>query len=318
MTFKEKRLQLKQEIFLQLQPLINNDFVLYETPYYNNIGDLLIWEGELQFLQSLPYSMLASHSRFTYKPNDKITPQTVILLQGGGNFGDIWRPCQEFRLKIIADYPFNPIIIFPQTVYYENTEIMKKDAKLMSKHPNLTICARDKKSYEILQENFSYNQILLVPDMAFYIDPHKLKKYMKHPLDSSLIIKRKDKEQSNFDFSSLHCSYTNIKTGDWPSMEKRMLTTEIGLKMTGFHRHFGPFLGFITDAYFNSYYRSHLIKIGVKFVSSYKEIYTTRLHVAILCTLLQKPFYFINNSYGKNLTFYETWLKNIDEIHFLK
>lgn len=317
MNFHEKIEELKSIIHQQLAPLIDNDYVLYEVPYYNNIGDLLIWEGELHFLKSLPYSMLASHSRFTYKTCNKITSDTIILLQGGGNFGDIWRPCQDFRLKIIEQYPDNKIIIFPQTVYYNNPELMKADAEMMGRHKNLTICARDKVSYELLKKHFT-NNVLLVPDMAFCINPAQLTRYMKQARDISLIVKRQDKEQSDFDFLSLHPSYKDIVTRDWPSMEKRTFTTEIGVKMTGFHRHFGAFLNFITDAYFNHYYKNQLIKTGVEFISSYKEVYTTRLHVAILCTLLEKPFYFINNSYGKNLTFYETWLQDVDNIFFIK
>lgn len=49
---------------------------------------------------------------------------------------------------------------------------------------------------------------------------------------------------------------------------------------------------------------------GVEFVSQYKAVYTTRLHVMILSVLLEKPVQFIDNSYGKLSSFYDTWLKN--------
>lgn len=43
---------------------------------------------------------------------------------------------------------------------------MLRDIELMSRHPYLTICARDIHSFEVLKKNFK-NTILLVPDMAF-------------------------------------------------------------------------------------------------------------------------------------------------------
>lgn len=58
MTCEEKIWELRQIIEEQLTPLINNDYVLYDLPYYSNIGDLLIWEGELSFLKGLPFKML--------------------------------------------------------------------------------------------------------------------------------------------------------------------------------------------------------------------------------------------------------------------
>lgn len=53
------------------------------------------------------------------------------------------------------------------------------------------------------------------------------------------------------------------------------------------------------------------------FVNSYNYIYTTRLHIAILATLLEKPCTFIDNNYGKNSGFYQTWLNDIDDIIFI-
>lgn len=64
-------------------------------------------------------------------------------------------------------------------------------------------------------------------------------------------------------------------------------------------------------------YKWYLIKNSVKFVSQYKEIYTTRLHTSILCTLLGKKHYILDNSYGKNKNFYDTWFKDLDGVELL-
>ena len=81
--FEEKCRQLKFYIEKQLIPLIKNDYVLWDLPYHENIGDMLIWRGELAFLKQIPYKKIDSCSLFTYKRN-YLSDKTVILLNGGG------------------------------------------------------------------------------------------------------------------------------------------------------------------------------------------------------------------------------------------
>ena len=307
MTCEEKIWELRQIIEEQLTPLINNDYVLYDLPYYSNIGDLLIWEGELSFLKGLPFKMLECCSAFTSNLKRKIKKDTIILLQGGGNFGDIW-DIHEFKRKVIRNYPENRIIIFPQTVFYQKNENMLRDIELMSRHPYLTICARDIHSFEVLKKNFK-NTILLVPDMAFCIPYENLQKYLQPTQNKTLYVKRKDKElcKENISFSPLF----NLFESDWPSYEQ-VTWEEKGLKLAYKFRHLG--LSSIIDLYAFYILRPQLIRKGIEFVSQYREIYTTRLHVFILSILLGKSCTIIDNSYGKNSSFYETWLKNVDGI----
>ena len=52
-----------------------------------------------------------------YEDLGKIPKSAIILLNGGGNFGDLWRSHSEFRIKVINNFRTNKIIIFPQTVF---------------------------------------------------------------------------------------------------------------------------------------------------------------------------------------------------------
>ena len=65
-------------------------------------------------------------------------------------------------------------------------------------------------------------------------------------------------------------------------------------------------------------YRRQMTKRGVQQISSYKTIYTTRLHGMILSALLGKQVYFYNNSNGKIRNLYDTWLQDADNIHVAK
>ena len=69
MNSSEKIEILKSRIEEVLRPLIDRDYVLLELPYYENIGDILIWEGERHFLEKLPYRCLYKASLFSYDSN---------------------------------------------------------------------------------------------------------------------------------------------------------------------------------------------------------------------------------------------------------
>ena len=79
---------LRKKISDALTPLITHDYVLLDLPYYDNIGDTLIWEGTREFLKTLPYKCLYYASKDSFRYRD-LSPDTVILLSGGGQF---WRP----------------------------------------------------------------------------------------------------------------------------------------------------------------------------------------------------------------------------------
>jgi len=142
--------KLKKIIKSNLLQLINNDYIFLDLPYYTNIGDTLIWKGTEEFLKIIPHKCLYKTAIETYiKP--KISNDIIILLQGGGNFGDIWQRHTKFFIRIIKEFPENKIIILPQTVYYKNKDILKDNARTMSQHPYLTICARDSVTYQLLK-----------------------------------------------------------------------------------------------------------------------------------------------------------------------
>ena len=314
MDFQTKINQLKTIIENELNSLIDSDYVLLGVPYYENIGDILIWEGTETYLKNRPHKCLRRASIETFEfPN--LPSNVIILLQGGGNFGDIWSKHQEFRLNIIKKYPNNKIIILPQTIYYANNEQLKEECKLFKLHSQLYICARDKKSFLLLKDN-KINNVLLLPDMAFCILTKSLSK-LKLPIQKKLLVlRRKDKESAKMSIDK-YIIFKNLpkEECDWPSYEKSPLCLKLLYKLMGIqkitHIH-------IADLYAYYFFRPILIRMGVNFLSQYQYIYTTRLHVAILSILLEKPFSFFDNSYGKNSTFYETWLSDLSDVKFIK
>ena len=314
---------LKDIIELKLSPMINDEYIFLDLPYYKNIGDALIWKGTEEFLKKIPQKCLYKSSSENYiKP--PLSKNTIILLQGGGNFGDIWRKHTDFLLNIVNKFPENKIIIFPKTAFYKNSNNLKKDAQMMANHSNLIICARDIKTYQLFTKYFYKNKILLVPDMTFFIPKHIFKKNKVKKQRKNLFLKRKDKELLNFNYEDYLDNKKNIEEYDWPSIENKLVIDMILsclkkiFSLTKNFKTINIIISKIINWYAIKIYMPKLIKIGNIFLNKYQKIYTTRLHGAILGYLLQKEILLFDNSYGKNSSFYETWLETIDSITFIK
>lgn len=306
---------LREKIQKELTPIVDNDYVYLDLPYHSNIGDTLIWEGTREFLKTLPYKCLyyASKDSFRYR---KLPKNVIILLHGGGNFGDLYRLHSEFRKKIIELYPDNKVVILPQTVFYEDMNLLQSDVDFYAAHPNVTICAREQVSFNFFTENFK-NQVLLLPDMAFYLD---LKKYkVSEDENRVLYLKRTDKELVNTNMIKVP---SNAEQHDWPTYENHYFEFGIVERFASLLRKlFGICVlednkkARIEDWKHNWYYRRKYVQMGISFLSPYHSIYTTRLHVLILGVLLGKEIYLINNTSGKVVNFYNTWLKELDTIN---
>lgn len=318
--FQAKVDELSMNIRSSLLPLIVSDYVLLDCPFYPNIGDMMIWQGELEMLKGLPYKCLGQSSLVTFRESAKVKPSTTILLQGGGNFGDLWRDHSEFRLKIVEEYPENPIIIFPQSVYYRDKKLMARDAEVFARHKNLTICARDINSYEILDEHFK-NNVLLVPDMAFCMDVKKLNRWSLKKSDRTLYLQRNDKELKDNQLTPQQ-NKSDVEVRDWPTFEHRGVRTLImvglarmllAIKGSELTRWMHPILAPLMDCSAKSYMK-YAVKQGVRFISPYKKVYSTRLHAGILSILLGVKCQFIDNSYGKNSSYFNTWLNGMEEV----
>lgn len=305
---------LSELIDAALLPLIGKQCVVYDAPYHENIGDVLIFEGEMDFLRKHEIECVgvASYNTCSFP---QMSTDTTILFHGGGNIGDLYHEHMNFLINLIQHYPSNRIIVFPQTIFYKDKVLCQNDFKILSKHRDLIICVRDNESFSIVNKAFT-GKVLLLPDMAFCISISSLKKYLYTCKKEKLYIKRIDEEAVNKDID-LSESYD---ISDWPCVQRRYMFSTIGNKIfENLYKLLGTniLLRVLWDKYFIHIHRFMLIKEGVKFISQYKTIYTQRLHGAILAVLLEKNVKILDNSYGKNSSFYNTWLKDLNNVELV-
>lgn len=302
-----------------LSDLITSDYILLDVPHYNsNVGDALLWQTTKDLLKNIGFKCLYECSIRTYSTLQSIPNDTTILLHPDGNFGDIWKEHQEFRHTILKDFPYNPIVQLPQSAWFNDVEYMQEDIELFRSHKgSITICLREQQSYNIIKSNYPFVKTVLLPDFALTFD---ITLYCKRHLirhregNGTLYFVRKDVEfKDSPKITQPVSDYSNYR--DWPCMEKPLKIETIVKKILYTSRRFGKrFQNRLTQFCYSRMLRTIYIRHGIKFISEYQTIYTTRLHAAIIAALLDKDVHMFDNSYGKCHSLYDTWLKEMPNI----
>jgi len=314
---------LRDKIKDTLSPLVDSNYVLLDVPNHRNIGDNLIWKGELVFLSGLPHERLYMANMHTCR-FARIPAAAVILIHGGGNFGDMYPESQQFKLSVIERFPQNRIILFPQTAYYKDPRRLKREARVINAHKNLHLCLRDHVSYEMISRYVDKEKLLLLPDMAFCLDLRA--HHTTAETGRVLIMKRTDHELSD-DFNAAGlmagCGGKTVEVRDWPSYGHTQAHTRWITRFDSIERRLSavmvrlPVLHTLVDPAFGLRSTKNMdryVQQGITFINRYDKVITTRLHGFILAALLGKRIRILDNCYGKNINFYNTWLSTFRHV----
>ena len=311
MKYAIRHSQLRDLLERTLIPLIKCDYALVDLPFHSNIGDILIWQGELELLRKTKYRCLSYSSLLTYEQIISCNEITV-LVHGGGNLGELYREHINFLFRLVKEYPDNRIIIFPQTIFYQNMDLLHRDMDELRQHGDLHLCVRDITSYELVKNELP--NVYLLPDMSVCLDLDFFKQW-NPKIKGSLLIKRKDAE-----LSSIPVGINTDFIKDWPTFNHDLFDgTLIAKALSTSCKMLPDLFRNVWNWYAMNVYRKDLLRIGSRFIKSYEPIYTTRLHGLLLSLLCEKNQVFvIDNSYGKNLNYVHTWLQDVDEVHILR
>lgn len=178
--------------------------IFLSTPEHGNLGDHAITIAINKIIKDkYPKKKVLEFSFNEYnrkKSNieEILNINDIIYLVGGGNFGNLYPWEENQRRDIIKRFPNNKIIIMPQSLSFSEDKEGKKELaiskEIASNHKNLTIIARDEKSYSFSKKEFNKNTILMAPDSVLYLEDYYLEK-MKQERKDVLFTIRKDKEK---------------------------------------------------------------------------------------------------------------------------
>ncbi|MEM6606495.1 MAG: polysaccharide pyruvyl transferase family protein [Pseudomonadota bacterium] len=285
-----------------LQPICRGykNAVLFDFPTYDNVGDLAIWLGQVEFIRrTLKLPVVAvEHCHASILPD--LGSDTLVFLSGGGNMGDLWPQHEHFRLKVIKRYPQNRVIVLPQSIHFTSSDKLNESAQVTRTHEDLFLCVRDAPSVEVGSTMVTKERCRLCPDMALALGS------IRRPVGPSMqtfALKRADAEKRELGQLS-----PAIKSGDWVGTP----VTRLGRVVAAFDRLQTRYpnrlsrLAGARVALYNALAREHFNR-GLTMLSQAEVVITDRLHAHILCVLLGIPHVVLDNSYGKISRFRREW-----------
>ena len=289
--------RLRDRLRATLFPLVDGHKTgaLIDFPDHSNVGDSAIWVGAMALFADAGMTIGYRCDPQTYNRHHlrRAVPAGPILINGGGNFGDVWRRHQHLREAVVRDFPDRPIIQLPQTVYLQHLENLAAARQQFDAHVNFTLLVRDRLSLEVVRREFP-SRTALCPDMAFYLG--RLDREWKADVDI-LWLRRTDRESAGGSDADVP---SDVLVGDWlderiPAL--RRIRTVLRPLAAREPRSLQLMNRALAAAY--DHQARQRLREGCRLLSRGRVVITDRLHAHILCLLLGIPHVLLDNSYGK-------------------
>ncbi len=267
---------------------------------YGNIGDVAITYAQKKYIENLlpDYEVVEVPLKLTraylHKIKNKILPNDIVTIVGGGNMTNRYDSIEENRRMVIKKLKNNPIISFPQTIEFtediKGQEALKRTQKIYSKHKKLVLIAREPMSYKIMIKLFPNNKVLLTPDIVMSLKEN-IKVDVKKTNNIGICL-RDDKEKI------LSIDIPKIIEPKYKNFTEKMST------------HIGE------SNFFYEKREKHIFDLLTK-IKEKKLFITDRLHGMIFCYITKTPCIVFDNDNHKIKETYEKWLKECNYIKLL-
>lgn len=150
-----------------------NSIILLGTPTHCNIGDAAIAQAERDFLESIGHHVVEITVNEWKKYKQLIIKQVkkeMLLLHGGGNFGNLWPSEESIREEIISSFPASRFLLMPQTFFVTDSlsELALKDMQGKYNDSRFDLFARETYSFEKMTILFPKANCHLVPDIVLF------------------------------------------------------------------------------------------------------------------------------------------------------
>lgn len=291
---------------------------MLDWPLHKNAGDSLISLGQLGYLEQLGArpTFISDIWRFDAEDVRRRT-DGPILLQGGGNLGDLWGYIQEFREHVIATCPDRPIVQMPQSIHFRDPANIARARRVFESHPELTLLLRDHEALDLARRLFPDTRSEFCPDMAFGVGALDTR-WLDGPEVDVVRLLRRDREEVPGQAAELPPMLSS-RTYDWhlpPVAEVRWralrLLGQVARRLppgarSGFHSVVHP-----------SYEHAARLNVrqAVKTLGRGRMVVTNRLHGAVLAGLMGRPFVALDNTYGKVSAAFVDYLHTLHGANF--
>lgn len=310
---KQKLDELRGQVSHALDPLIplNSSCVLVDFPHHGNVGDSAIWLGEVAYLKSRKCKIkyICDWTNYNQAALKSAVGTDLILLHGGGNFGDLYPAHQALKEKVISNFPDNRIVQLPQSIHFTDAVNLAKSQACLSLHKDFHFVVRDTTSLKLAQQYYE-NPTYLCPDMALMLDLGSLKSHLK---TSDVVILSRTDEEKAAHLTAGTGAQLNSVVMDWldePEPKHQWLYDWSHRRLGWGSSKIPPFiLNKLALVAANAMARQRLAR-GLGLLGQGHVVVTDRLHAIILSWLGGTPVFYVDNSYNKLSNFLNTWLKD--------
>ena len=260
---------------------------------YGNLGDIAIAYAQNKFLKdnfpdrTIVVVPISQTYRKIKSLKKKMNKDDIVTITGGGNMSDMYEDIEEQRRFVIKKFPNNRIISFPQTISFSHTEVgeneLTKTQSIYNAHGNLTIFARERKSYKAMKRLFHKCRVLLAPDIVLYLN--KLDQQKQRDTNKLIICLRDDEEVAS--------SAARRAVSDIIKRYPHVLSLDTVINANKISPQKG---------------RRELQWLWGQFASA-GLVVTDRLHGMIFCAITNTPCIALNNSNRKVQGVFNEWIK---------
>lgn len=271
--------------------------LLMGTPIHGNLGDHMITVAEESFLKKTGFKgeivEIPTEAFLIFKDElkSKAGKNTTVFINGGGWMGNVWPYEQRVINEILDSFRESRVIIFPQTVYFDDemsncNDTVEQMRERFSEVRNLTIFVREKRSLSVMKGNFPDAKALLVPDIVFSYEPRISRVNTASNAKSAGICFREDREKVE----------NPLKRLTYEALRKNGI--QMGKVST------------VTNARVDFRNREAILMDTLKSFLAHDIIVTDRLHGMVFAERLGIPCLVFDNATRKISSTYDSWLRN--------
>lgn len=281
-----------------------HDVAHVDFPNHSNVGDSAIWLGECVAFRRLgkrvryrcdidSYDARALRSRL---------PAGPILIHGGGNFGDLYPRHQDFRERLIEDFPDRIVIQLPQTVHFGDRRSLGRAKAKFEVAKEFTLLVRDRESCNVA-EALGVRSILC-PDAVHLLDRIE----RPRATDREIVWLARTDDEADGDMAPP----VGVEPVDWldpsdtPAVER---VSQWLRRRARDHPRERRWIGAVQARGLESLARRRLTR-GVALLARGRVVVTDRLHGHLLAMTLGIPSVVLDTRHGKLSRYVDAWTKD--------
>ena len=295
---------------------------LVNFPNHGNPGDPAIWLGTRRLLADL--GVRVGYACAWWDLDTAALRAAVgdapVLINGGGNFGDLYAGQQGTRVAVLTTLLDNPVVQLPQSIHFADPANEEAMARLIAAHPAFTMMVRERTAERIARERLGLVPVLS-PDHALALGRLERRRGPQVPI---LWLARRPGDPE-------HVPYTEPEGADvrriewlegvaqdqaaWDLVGRAALVANAAVRRRWAAGRAGAGVLHAVAARTYDPLARRWVRRGLDLLSEAEVVVTDKLHGHVLCALLGLPHVVLDNSYGKVFGTLDAWTGTLPGVH---